>query len=116
MDTVKLVVLIVFAATTGEGINEFFFLPWLDGLKDKWNETVRIQVMRLWSGLVGVGIAWELNLNVFALLNADLRHPLMGNVLTGLLIGRGSNWVHELLKRFIAETDLKTAQFVAAVK
>ena len=119
MDTVKLIAVIVFAAATGEGINEFFFLPWLDGLKDKWNETVVVQIMRLWSGLVGVGIAWELNLNIFALLEADMRHPLMGNILTGLLIGRGSNYVHELINRFIANTNLKVAEsmkVIAAIK
>lgn len=110
MDIATKVVLIVFAAATGEGVNEFFFLPWLDGLKDKINETVRVQAMRLWSGLVGVGIAWELNLDVFALLGGELRHPLAGNILTGLLIGRGSNWVHELLKRFITETQIKVLE------
>lgn len=110
MDILQQTLLIVFAAAVGEGINEFFFLPWFDGLKDKLNETVRVQIMRLWSGAVGVGIAWELGLSIFALLGATLRHPTMGYVLTGLLIGRGSNWVHELLKRFVAETQLKVAE------
>ena len=116
MDVLKQVLLIVFAAAVGEGINEFFFLPWFDGLKDKprVSETVRVQIMRVWSGLVGIAIAWELGLDIFALLGGALQHPVVGNILTGLLIGRGSNFVHELLKRFIAETDLKTAQFVAA--
>jgi len=41
-----------------------------------------------------------LNLLVSALLGAQLRHPLVENILTGLLIGRGSNWVHDFLKRF----------------
>lgn len=53
-----------------------------------------------WSGLVGVGIAWKLNLLVLALLGAQLRHPLVENILTGLLIGRGSNWVHNFLRKF----------------
>lgn len=116
MDIVQQIVLIVFAAAVGEGINEFFFLPWFDGLKGKLNETVRVQIMRLWSGAVGVGIAWELGLSIFALLGAELRHPMMGHVLTGLLIGRGSNWVHELIKRFIVETKVKEAERVMMLK
>jgi hypothetical protein len=103
------VLLIVFASAVGEGINEFFFLPWMDGLKNRLNETVRVQTMRIWSGLVGICIAWELNLDVFSLLGATLRHPLVGNVLTGLLLGRGSNWVHELIKRLVLDNELKIA-------
>ena len=102
MDTVQTVVILIFAAAVGEGINEYFFLPWLDTFKDKWNEVVRVQVLRLWSGLVGIGIAWELQLCVFDLLGAELRHELVGFVLTGLLIGRGSNSIHQLIKKHIA--------------
>lgn len=115
MDVLQIVLLIVFAAAVGEGINEFFFLPWFDGFKQPekpdeseeerkkrlWRETVRVQLMRLWSGFVGIFIAWELSLLVFSLLGAHLRHPLVENILTGLLIGRGSNWIHELLKKFV---------------
>jgi len=106
MEAWQVALLIILAAAVGEGINEFFFLPWFDPLKEpegekaKWRETVRVQLMRLWSGLIGIGIAWELNLLVFSLLGAHLKHPLVENVLTGLLIGRGSNWVHEFLKKF----------------
>jgi len=95
------VILIVLAAAVGEGVNEFFFLPWLDGAKGKWHETVRVQVCRLWSGAVGVAIAWELQLDVFSLLDARPRHAMFGFALTGLLIGRGANWVHDLIKRFV---------------
>ncbi len=107
MDILQTVVIIVFAAAVGEGINEFFVLPWLDAVKGRWNETARIQVYRMWSGLVGVGIAWELNLDVFALLSANPLHPIVGNILTGLLLGRGSNWLHELLKKFVLSNELR---------
>lgn len=108
MDVLQVVLLIVFAAAIGEGINEFFFLPWLDPLKDpegnkgKWRETIRVQLMRLWSGAVGIFIALGLNVCVFSLLGAEFNPPVAGKILTGLLIGRGSNWVHELLNQFVA--------------
>lgn len=107
MGIAQTIVVLILAAAVGEGINEFFFLPWLDNLKGKWDECTRVQVMRLWSGLVGVGIAWELSLNVFGLLGAGLNHPLVGNILTGLLIGRGSNYVHALISRYVQKLPVR---------
>jgi len=103
---IKIAVLVL-AAAVGEGINEFFFIPWLDMAKGKWNEVVRVQLARIWSGLVGVAIAWELGLSIFALLGVEPLHPIMGYVLTGLLIGRGSNYVHEFINRFVTATQEK---------
>jgi len=76
-------------------------------VKGKWNETVRVQVMRLWSGLVGIGIAWELGLDIFSLLNVQPLHEAAGWILTGLLLGRGSNWIHELIKSLILNNQVK---------
>lgn len=107
MDLAAKIAVIVLAAAVGEGINEFFFLPWLDILKGKWNETARVQVMRLWSGLVGIAIAWELGLDIFSLLNVQPLHVAAGWILTGLLLGRGSNWIHELIKSFVLSNQVK---------
>lgn len=115
MEVLAIVLLIVFAAAVGEGINEFFVLPWFDFLKlDEpeeetseerkrrlWRETVRVQLMRLWSGAVGVFIILGLGVCVFSLLGAQFEPPIVGRILTGLLVGRGSNWIHELLKKFV---------------
>lgn len=112
MELAQRVILLLLAAAVGEGINEFFFLPWFDGLKvpegetskrSRWCETVRIQCMRLWSGAVGIFIAWQLSLEIFGMLGATLVWPVAGYVLTGLVVGRGSNYLHELLKRYITE-------------
>lgn len=105
MEITTTIILIVLGAAVGEGINEFFFLPWLDLAKGKLNEVTRIQLARLWSGVVGVVLAFELALDVFALLGAAIRHEWVGYVLTGLLIGRGSNYVHDLLKRYITQPE-----------
>lgn len=101
--------IIVLAAVAGEGINEFFFFPWLDALKGKLNEIIRVQILRVWSGLVGVGVAWQFDLDIFRLLDNPAKNPLVGVVITGLLIGRGSNYVHELLKSFILGNEQRFA-------
>ena len=98
---------IVLAAVAGDGINEFFFFPWLDTLKGKLNEIIRVQILRIWSGLIGVGIAWQFDLDIFRLLENPAKNPLVGIVITGLLLGRGSNYIHELLKRFLLGNELQ---------
>ena len=114
-DTLGTIAILLLAAAAGEGINEFFMLPFLDMIKQKyeaklqergrewpqWAETLRIQIYRLWSGAVGIGIAWELQLDIFGLLGVWPLHPIVGNIITGLLIGRGSNYLHDLIKKWV---------------
>jgi len=97
--------LIVFCAFVGESINEFLIAPFMDLLKGRINDTLRQQAMRWWSALVGVGIAYEFRLDAFALLDAQAVHPIAGVILTGALLGRGSNWIHEMLNRFVLRNE-----------
>ena len=98
------VVFIIVAATVGEAINEFLFMPIFDLLKGRIDEGLRTIAVRLWSGLVGVGLALEFGLGLFALLDMQAFHPWADQVVTGLLIGRGSNYVHELVNKLVAGT------------
>ena len=99
-EMVKSVVAALFAAFVGESIIEFLVAPYLDLLKERINETVRVQLLRSLSATLGVFIAWEFNFALFALLGINAQHPLADIVLTGILFGRGSNWVHGMLTRF----------------
>jgi hypothetical protein len=107
MDVLSGAVLVVLAAAVGEGVSEFFFTPFFDLLKGKVSETLRVQMVRLWSGAVGVVIALELGLDVFGLVGATMIHPVAGQIATGLLVGRGSNYVHEFINSFIINNKLK---------
>ena len=93
--------LVLFASVINEAVNEFFFTPFLDLLRDRIDETVRVQIIRLWSGIVGIGIAYEFQLMLFAMMGTGALHPWADIALTGLLLGRGSNFIHDLLKRFV---------------
>ena len=99
-DLVGTALLIVFAAFVGESINEFLVAPLVDRLRGRLDEELRQIIMRWWSALAGVGIAFAFRLDVFLLLDAQAAHPAIGVVLTGLLLGRGSNWMHEMMKSF----------------
>lgn len=110
------VALFVLASAVGEGISEFFVMPFIDMLRARISDALRQQLGRLWSGALGVLIAWELGTDVFSLLGAQVVHPVVGLVLTGLLFGRGSNWVHEFIKRLVLGNVEKHAAAAMAVR
>jgi hypothetical protein len=97
---VKLLVLVL-AAVAGEAINELYFLPWMEAFKERMNEVVRVQLMRMWSGLVGILLALQLQLCIFSAVGVPMRQEWVGMVVTGLLIGRGSNYMHEFVKSWL---------------
>lgn len=105
MDLVQLVGLIVLAAGVGEGIIEFIPVPVLNVVMpdSERNRTRRTFVLNLLSALLGVGIALNFRLGVFALLGATGQLAVLDPVLTGILIGRGSNYAHGFIKRFVME-------------
>ena len=49
--------------------------------------------------IVGLLIAFTLDLDLFKLLNLQARIDYVGIVATGLIISRGSNYAHELLDK-----------------
>ena len=49
--------------------------------------------------IFGVLIAANLNLDFFAMLGMSERYGIVGMILTGILISRGSNYVYELYDR-----------------
>lgn len=63
-------------------------------LEDKhfsWQEIVAI--------ILGVLVAIGYDVDLFALFSMTSKIPFLGQVLTGLLLARGSNYVFELLKK-----------------
>ena len=101
-----LALLIIFAAAVGEAIIEFLVVPvvdlfWASGEEHKKKRTVLLNFL---SGSLGVGVAFIFRLAIFTLLGGvatDIRYDY---VLTGLLLGRGSNFVHTLLIKYYAGT------------
>ena len=45
----------------------------------------------------GIFIAVLTNVNIFTILNLDIKYPVIGVILTGIIISRGSNYVHDLM-------------------
>jgi hypothetical protein len=56
------------------------------------------QIDRLFSLLLGAGLCILIGVDLFALVGLSLKVPYVGSILTGILISRGSNSTHDLIK------------------
>lgn len=50
---------------------------------------------------LGILISFNLTLDFFEVLGIPEAYPVIGTILTGILISRGSNYVYDLYKRLI---------------
>lgn len=57
--------------------------------------------MKLASVLVGVALCLALQLDALDLLGIGDYHKVIGQIITGLIVGGGSNVVHQFFKRYI---------------
>ena len=47
--------------------------------------------------VVGAGVAWNFDLDLFSMIGLEGKVPLIGAILTGFILSRGSNYVSDLL-------------------
>ncbi len=85
-ELLKLVVL----ALIGEAVWETLKMVWQQG---------KLSVDRIGALAVGLLLALGAQLDLFALVSIPISIPFVGMVLTGVLISRGANFVHDLLKK-----------------
>ena len=78
---------LIFIATIVEGLNEYLF-----------SGVGKLQPYLKYLGLVlGVLAAVGFNLDLFGLFKVAEPYPLAGVILTGLVIGRGSNYLNDVI-------------------
>ena len=117
MEIALVIAQIVLGSAIGESVCEFLVAPLFDWLvkRFKLDPDVKGILLRSVSAEVGVGIALEYSLSIPALLGMHSVHEWVGMVLTGLLLGRGSNWVHEFIKRLVMANVTAQAEATTAV-
>lgn len=81
--------LVVLAAITVEAVWESSKLLWQNG---------RISADRIGALIVGLLIAFGKPLDFYALIGQPFAWPFIGQAFTALVISRGANFVHDLLK------------------
>ena len=108
MNILSILGVILLLAFLVEALVEYVFGTLADKVpalqKHKWV----IMYIALAVGIVGAFIYdFDLMYLLGQWLGADIVHSNMGIVLTGLAIGRGSNFIHDLVQRFFASNEPK---------
>lgn len=86
----EIIVIMLVLAFLSESMTEYVFGTWLagDGIK-------------FISLAVGVGLALAYNVDVLSsALSFECQVPYVGQVLTGLIVGRGASFVHDFAAQF----------------
>ena len=94
----KFLVVLVLAGAN-EAIIEFLVKPPLERLMA--NEEDRSIVYRTVSAAGGVLLALGFTVDTMALFGLEGVFPWLGAVVTGLLLGRGANWIHDFVNRWV---------------
>lgn len=85
----KLIMLVV-VAIIAESAWETLKMTWQDG---------KVKVDRVGALVVSMLIVFGTRLDMLSLLGIETVIPFLGIILTGILISRGSNFIHDLLVR-----------------
>jgi len=97
-NTVRILLALGVLAFLVESMVEYFQSPFA-------NTDWRTLVLRTIAGVLGIAIAISYHLDVFnALLPEVLSASILGQIMTGLVIGRGASFAHEFAKRIIDGT------------
>jgi len=80
--------LLVIAATV-EAVWETLKMFWQEG---------KLNVDRIGSAILGIVLCVLAEVNFFAIVGIELSVPIVGVVLSGLLVSRGANFAHDLLE------------------
>jgi hypothetical protein len=91
---------ILFLAFLAEGLTEYLFRPIVNGLSKPDEGTTNVAKplwMRYAAMLVGTGLAIAFRADLFAAIGLPAFNPWFAYALTGIVAGRGSNYVHNLI-------------------
>lgn len=104
-ETLPTLALIFVLSFLAESLTEYFARPILSPGTQPEGEPEPRPLSPLWlryvAALVGVGLALLYRVDLLALFGLEAFHPIAGWVVTGILIGRGSNYLHDLVDRWL---------------
>jgi len=105
MTNVQILGLALALAAIVEGFVEYFFGQAIDHLSggDKWRWAL-IYV----AAIAGVGLAFYYKLDLMALIS-EQESTGVGYFLSGLIIGRGANFLHDFVSKYILQKQFNTS-------
>ena len=80
--------IIIMVALVAESVWETLKMTWQEG---------KVSIDRIGALVVALVLSIGVRLDILSLLGINTTIPLLGVILTGILISRGSNFIHDLL-------------------
>jgi hypothetical protein len=102
--------LLAFAlAFLAESMVEYVFATWIDIAKAKWPAVEAAEPLKYIALLVGVGLSFAYSLDLLAVAFPEQQAVTwwIGRLLTGMAIGRGSNYVHAFYSSYLVKKDAR---------
>ena len=87
---------IVFGAVIAEALIEYANMVVTDN-------DHRLDWRVIMSAVIGIGVALAFGIDLFEVIGIAAKVPYVGMVLTGVVISRGSNYIHDILKKIVGE-------------
>lgn len=81
---------ILVLAFLGEAVWETLKMTWQAG---------KVSVDRIGALIISIILAYTANIDIFSMLGITLSMKLIGVVLTGILISRGTNFIHDFISK-----------------
>ena len=104
MEIAALTGILILAALV-EALMEHLIAPLADTVTPPDQEHWRELGMRYLAALVAIALCFTYRADLFAILGIQSPWPWVGYLLTGLVIGRGANWVHDFAGRWLTPTQ-----------
>lgn len=82
-----------------ESVWETLKMTWQDG---------KVSIDRIGALVVALVVAIATKFDILALVKVNSSIPLLGVILTGILLSRGSNFIHDLITKLGQATESKT--------
>lgn len=96
IESAEPIVTVLALAFLAESLTEYLFSHLVDGLG------LNRGYLRYIAALVGVGLAVTYEVDLLEqFLGVATDYPLVGEIFTGLVLGRGANFAHDLYSRFL---------------
>jgi len=87
---------VVFGAVIAEALIEYVNMVVTD-------DDHRLDWRVIMSAVIGVGVSIAFGIDLFEVIGMAAKVPFVGMVLTGVVISRGSNYIHDILKKIMGE-------------
>ena len=95
---------IIAMAFAAESLTEHYAGPLLALLVAKFPGLAELKLSQYVAAGVGLGLAFAFQLNLPAQAFGYTQSPVVGTIVTGAMMGRGANYIHDFVARYLTKS------------